>query len=157
MRFVVSMLVSVLFYNLSLYGKEFNTKSIVGKWKITGDYQQLLNVQKGQVMFSIENDSLLLSVNTKGKWLVVGPKFYIVPVSSNENEVRFESTKIIDYDTTEVREYDTYHYTYFLRLTFLKKNMFSMELGSSQLPVQVNEHVPYTRPIVSTKFSVISK
>jgi hypothetical protein len=152
MRFIVSMLFSIMIFNYHVFGGDLDTKSLVGKWKVSGGKGQKL-----QVMFNLEQDSLVLSVKIKGKWNISVPKYYSVPVISNSNEIRFESNKIIDYDTTEVREYDTYHYTYFLKLTPIKKNMYSMEIGSSQLPVQVNDIVPYTRPIVRSEFSIISK
>lgn len=135
--------------------KVLDLNQYLGKWKVTGE-----KGQKGHIIFSLDKDSLVFSYKskeTKGKWVKSKEKYFSKPVISSDNEISFESTVTIDYDTTEVREDDTYKYIYFIKWSYINNKMSTMEIGRSQTPVQVNDHVPYTRPIISSKFSTITR
>ena len=69
MRFIVSMLFSIMIFNYHVFGGDLDTKSLVGKWKVSGGKGQKL-----QVMFNLEQDSLVLSV--KLKMTLFGDRIY---------------------------------------------------------------------------------
>jgi hypothetical protein len=137
MRYVVSMMVCFLFYNLSLYGKDFNMKSLVGKWEMVEDKKpdKIMNVE-----IKYSNDSVLIytedtfgnynkSISFVNKPTKKGPKGIMF---------NFEQVKISENDTIDFSDFYQFSYSNKTVTMFINHMEHPRNLNSDNLHKNVN-------------------
>jgi hypothetical protein len=136
-------------------GNDFSMNDITGvNWKLTSQ-----DGQKGEVKFSIKNDTLYVTLKnkeTKNKWKTQSTQMTTENMNSFENEIKFDKTRLSEGSIQETEEENKYIVTEDITFSKLDHNHFRVVYGYFMRPMKITEDNKYNQS-TTKKISEIKK